>query len=188
MTDKGGPAASQRLFFALWPPAELATALSGIAAAATRRFGGQPSRRESLHLTLAFLGDVPFDAMPALLAAARQVAAPPFHLQIDRLGFWRHNCLLWAGCAPTPALQTLAAELGSALAAAGQPLPERQRAFAPHLTLARKLPAATSAAEVASHPCTGLPAWPCTRFVLVASQLSAAGSVYRPLAEFPLSA
>ncbi|MDR0776999.1 MAG: RNA 2',3'-cyclic phosphodiesterase [Azonexus sp.] len=188
MLENDGAAATQRLFFALWPSAELSAGLADIAAAAARRFGGQVSRRESLHLTLAFLGDVPGEAIPALLAAGRQVVAAPFHLQIDRLGFWRHNRLLWAGCAPVPGLQALAGELVAALAAAGQPLPERQRTFAPHLTLARKLPAATSIAEVGDFPCTSLPEWSCSRFVLVASRPSAAGSIYSPLAEFPLSA
>ncbi|HEX6733594.1 MAG TPA: RNA 2',3'-cyclic phosphodiesterase [Azonexus sp.] len=187
MTEEG-PAATRRLFFALWPPAELAAGLTDVATAAAQRFGGQPSRRESLHLTLAFLGEVADSALPAVLEAGRRVTAAAFELEIDRLGFWRHNRLLWAGCAPAPGLEVLVGSLGGALAAVGQPLPERQRMFTPHLTLVRKLPASTPPEAVGAFACGALPAWPCTRFVLVASRLSAAGSAYSPLAEFPLSA
>ncbi|MCL2524747.1 MAG: RNA 2',3'-cyclic phosphodiesterase [Betaproteobacteria bacterium] len=187
MTENGD-AATRRLFFALWPPAELAAGLDAIASAAAQRFGGKASRREKLHLTLAFLGEQSVAILPALHDAARRVAAAPFDLVVDRLGLWRHNRLLWAGCAPSPGLDALAAQLGAALASAGITWTERQRAFKPHLTLARKLPAATPAAEITAISCAGLPAWPCTRFVLAASQPSAAGSLYSPLAEFPLTA
>lgn len=189
MTDQLGPApVTRRLFFALWPPADVVDGLGELAVAAAQRFGGQPSRRETLHMTLAFLGEVAESEIPALIAAGHRVAAAPFSLQIDRLGFWRHNRLLWAGCAPDAGLDALVAALGQNLAAAGHALPGRSRAFTPHLTLVRKLPVTTSLEAVADFPCTGLPAWPCTRFVLVASQLSASGSSYSPLAEFTLAA
>ena len=47
-----------RLFFALWPPEDLSRALADGAEALARRFGGKPARRETIHLTLAFLGEV----------------------------------------------------------------------------------------------------------------------------------
>jgi len=188
VTEEGHAVATRRLFFALWPSAELAAGLAAIAAAGAQRFAGRASRRETLHLTLAFLGEVAIADLPALLAAAGRVRSGPFRLQVDRFGFWRRNRLLWAGCAPSPGLDALVAELGAALAAAGISWPDQQRAFTPHLTLARKLPASTPADEVERISCAGLPAWPCTHFVLVASSLSAAGPFYSPLAEFLLTA
>jgi len=185
MTDNGH-AATLRLFFALWPPAGLADGLAAMADAAVRRCGGRISRRENIHLTLAFLGERPAAALPALAEAGRRVAATSFELCIDRLGFWRHNQLLWAGCAPSSGLDALVAQLGAALAAAGGPAPERQHPFKSHLTLARKLPPATRAADIAGFLRADLPTWPCTRFTLTASCLSPAGPSYTPLAEFPL--
>ena len=185
MTDPAR-AATLRLFFALWPPAGLADDLAAIAGAAARRCGGRASRRENIHLTLAFLGELPAAAVPALVEAGRRIAAAPFDLRIDRLGFWRHNQLLWAGCAPSPGLDALAAQLDAALAV-GRPAPdERRPAFKAHLTLARKLPPATRPADVAGFFRADLPAWPCARFTLTASRLSPAGPSYTPLAEFLL--
>ncbi len=186
MAESGGPAATRRLFFALWPPARLAVELDHIATAAARRFGGKASRRANLHLTLYFLGEVADARLPLLLEAARRVRAAGFRLRIDRLGYWRHNRLLWAGCAPSAGLGALFAELEAALALAGQPPPKALRAFTPHLTLARKLPAATSPDEVRRIACAGLPDWPCEHFTLAESTLSPGGSIYRPLAEFAL--
>ncbi|PKO88377.1 MAG: RNA 2',3'-cyclic phosphodiesterase [Betaproteobacteria bacterium HGW-Betaproteobacteria-12] len=184
----GRAAATQRLFFALWPDIELAAGLDAVATAAARRFGGRPTRRETLHLTLAFLGDIAISEVPALIDAGRHVVASPFELNIDRLGFWRHNRLLWAGCAPIAGLDRLIAQLQAALAAAGYPLAIRQHSFTPHLTLVRKLPASTPPGEVGGFPLGQLAAWPCSHFRLVESRLTASGSEYTPIAEFPLAA
>lgn len=187
MPEAAGSAPAHRLFFALWPSAALADGLEQIATAAAGRFGGRPTRRETLHLTLAFLGDVAEPEVAAVVAAGRRVVASPFCLHIDRLGSWRHNRLLWAGCAPAAGLAALIEQLRGGLAAAGHPLAERQYTLTPHLTLVRKLPAATPADEVGQLPLAHLPEWPCTRFALVASQLSSLGPAYRTVAEFPLS-
>jgi len=124
--------------------------------------------------------------LPALVEAGRRVVAAPFDLRIDHLGCWRHNQLLWAGCAPSPGLDALVARLDAALVAAGGPPPERPRAFKSHLTLARKLPPATRHADIAGGLRADLPTWPCTRFTLTASRLSPAGPSYTALAEFAL--
>src|SRR5277367_2271198 len=61
---------ARRLFFGLWPPADVLASLSGwvIAIPAAHR-----SPADQLHLTVLFLGAVPAAAMPQLLAAAAQV-------------------------------------------------------------------------------------------------------------------
>ena len=63
-----------RLFFALWPPLEVAEQLAGVARAVAQQFGGKPTRQETLHLTLAFLGEVPDDRMSLLMQTARRNA------------------------------------------------------------------------------------------------------------------
>jgi 2'-5' RNA ligase len=112
--------ATARVFFALWPSPPLASALADVALAAAKRYGGRTSRPDTIHLTLAFLGEVPEAALPTLCALAAELKAPPFELVIDRLGFWPHNHLLWAGCSTTPApLQDMVLTLQKSLIAAG---------------------------------------------------------------------
>ena len=175
------------MFFALWPDARLANGLLEVANAAAEHCGGRPTRRETLHLTLAFLGDVAESSLPGILDAGHRVVAAPFSLTIDRLGYWRHNRLLWAGCAPLAGLEQLHGKLQLALADAGQALPGRQASFTPHLTLVRKLPADTPADAVSCFPLGDLPEWRCASFRLVQSRLTASGSRYETLAEFPLT-
>ena len=101
-----------RLFFALWPSRAAAERLASAATDAAARLGGRPTRLETLHLTLAFLGEVADERVPGLLALATNLPAAPFELRIDQPGYWRRNCLFWAGCSNVPApLDTLAAEL-----------------------------------------------------------------------------
>jgi len=109
-------------------------------------------------------------------------------LSIDRLGFWSHNHLLWAGCSKTPdALAALVSELQQTLVAAGFVVDRAERRFTPHVTLVRKIPVTT--APSADDPLAKIAPlnWPCSRWVLVRSSLSAAGSSYQVIAEFPLN-
>jgi 2'-5' RNA ligase len=66
-----------RVFFALWPSPEAARQLAAVAASFAAAAGGRATRLESLHLTLAFLGDVAVDRLPELERAARECAAKP---------------------------------------------------------------------------------------------------------------
>jgi 2'-5' RNA ligase len=53
-----------RLFFACWPDAALQEQLAQLGRQLQRQSGGKPSRRENLHLTLVFLGDVASSDLP----------------------------------------------------------------------------------------------------------------------------
>jgi RNA 2',3'-cyclic 3'-phosphodiesterase len=176
--------ARARLFFALWPSAEAAEQLAGIAGVTAADWGGKPTRRETIHLTLAFLGDVPESIIPGLVAVARRVQAAPFALQIDHLEFWQRQHLLWAGPSAVPAaLNALAERLHVELAEAGFGLADARRSFVPHVTLVRKTPLESAPRQL---PVISPIAWPVPGFVLVRSRLSAAGPDYQRIAEFPL--
>jgi 2'-5' RNA ligase len=176
--------ATARLFFALWPPAAVAQALGVLAADVARQAGGRATRPETIHLTLAFLGDVPLARQAELEAVARGVDATPFDLTIDRCGLWTHNRIFWAACGQPPAaLGALAGTLAAALAAAGFLASATRGRFMPHVTLVRRV-----ALPAPPLPACPPQAWPCQRFVLVRSMLTNAGSSYRVLAEFPLPA
>ena len=177
---------TMRIFFALWPSLQSAKHLATIAAETAARIGGRPTRQETIHLTLAFLGEVPEERAPELITIAEALRMSAFDLRIDRLGYWRHNHLLWAGCSEGPAqLAELASGLCRRLSEAGFSIDNGKRPFTPHVTLVRKVP------EPGPEP--SLPAiepitWTCPDFVLVRSRLSSDGPNYEALARFPLRA
>lgn len=191
--------ATARLFFALWPPAGVATALhvtardcAGRAVAVpvspggagasrpSRPSGARAMRPDTLHLTLAFLGEVPLVRLDALRALAARLRLPPFILTLDRLGYWPAPRIVWAGCTTLPApLARLAGELDGALRGAGFALPDRP--FAPHVTLLRGVPPPGPAA-LPSPPAI---IWPVAGFVLVVSTPGASTN-YRVLGQWPL--
>lgn len=169
--------ASQRLFFALWPDAEVRARLATWIPT-PHDHNGHPVPATNLHLTLTFLGNQSNAQRDCLEAAAARVSAGAFELAIDHLGYWSRPRIVWAGTQTAPsALMTLVERLNLALAACGyQPEP---RIFQPHITLARK--ALRPPAQ------TQLPAilWQAREFCLVAS-VATQGSEYRVLSRWPL--
>lgn len=136
-------------------------------------------------MTLAFLGEVPVSGLGDLLAIGRQVQAGPFDLKIDHLGDWSHNHLLWASCNEVPlGLSQLQHRLQFLLAEAGYSQGVAEQRFTPHITLIRKLPAATAATGAEHFPCPENMSWSCRSFVLVQSVLMSTGPNYRILEEF----
>jgi RNA 2',3'-cyclic 3'-phosphodiesterase len=173
-----------RVFFALWPPPESARQLADVADSFVTRAGGRATSQENIHVTLAFIGDVPVGRLADLERAAREVRGEAFALTLDRFGVWRHNRILWAGGSVLPpALAGLSAALGAALTAAGFAVADARRTFTPHVTLVRKV--VVLDAELPE--CQPV-AWNNRQFVLVRSTLSADASSYRSIAEFPLLA
>ena len=164
-----------RLFFALWPPPQAARALGEWARAVQRDSGGRATAEETIHLTLAFLGDV--DPARAA-AAARRVRGKTFELPVDAARYWKHNQIVWAGpTAMPPELADMVGRLHGALKADGYVLEERP--FAAHITLLRK------AGKPATLPQLPPVAWPAREFVLVRSTPSG-GSRYEMVERFAL--
>lgn len=172
-----------RLFFALWPPREIAERLARIAQANATRFGGKPTRQETIHLTLSFLGEVSDERLPQLIRSAEDVRSAPFDLDIDGLGFWQHNHLIWGRPLPSAALTELAGRLQNALTEAGFAHGREKYAFSPHVSLVRKVPQANVPLRFHVIEPTH---WHCASFVLVRSRLSDAPPTYETVYEFPL--
>ena len=162
--------------------------LADIADNAAACFGGRATRRETIHLTLAFLGEVLESRLPELCAAADSVRGETFTMTLDQLGFWQHNHLLWAGSqAPVAPLGELVSRLRKALANAGFRLDAEKKGFMPHVTLVRKIPASTAPLGSRQVPSIQAMAWHADRFVLVRSRLQPSGSEYLILREFFMS-
>jgi len=153
---------TERLFFALWPGETERADLVRLQRALPCR-GGRTTHPQDLHLTLAFLGEVPPERRPCCEAAADGIHARPFALRLDRVGYWPRPRILWCGSqvAPPPLL-ALVVSLTEALRPCGF-APER-RPYAVHVTLARKASAfnGKGAAEWNLD-------WPVSGFVLAAS-------------------
>lgn len=171
-----------RLFFALWPEDAVRAALAGTAAGLQRDCGGRPPSAENLHLTLAFLGDVPESRLPELfpVAAVAAASATPFVMTLDRIGWWPRQQLVWA-CPQTvpPPLQSMADILAGALRAAGFRVEKRR--FRPHVTLLR------DARQAPPRMACSLPPWQVSRMVLLCSERGSRGPRYRSAGEWLLS-
>jgi RNA 2',3'-cyclic 3'-phosphodiesterase len=171
-----------RLFFALWPDPQVRTALSRLAQEVAREGQGRAPRDSNLHLTLAFIGEVPQARIEALLEVGQRVAAvaSPFLLTLDRLGGRAHGIAWLAPPSLPEALHHLQAALTDSLAATGFSL--QQRVFRPHVTLARDCARPAHRGRVTPI------GWEVGRLSLVASTLAAGGSEYRNVGEWPLAA
>lgn len=129
MTDNEG----LRLFFAVTPAPAVTRRLATLAGRLAVLTGGRAQAAANLHLTLAFLGNVPRAQLPALKAignACRHHPASP--LTLTRIATLRSVVCIEPERTPM-ALATLQSELARALTAAGFQLESRR--FRPHLSL-----------------------------------------------------
>ena len=168
-----------RLFFALWPDAELQQVFFEAGSKLHARCGGRRTRRENIHLTLAFLGAVEAERMSRVTAVADQIVLPSFEMVFDRLGWWRQNQVAWAATSATPRpLIALVKQLQLGLAEQGFMFDERR--FVPHITLLRK--ANCPPGVIDSPPIV----WDAHDFVLVRSTLQNDGPHYAIEKRWPL--
>ena len=131
-----------RLFIAIQLNDEMKDALTRLQKQLQRQgVRGNFTRRENLHLTLAFSGEYPdpYDVNDIM----ETIDVEPFDISLDSLGsfgsrWWMGLSHTWSGeeddC---DELKTLAKHLRHALADAG--IPYDRKKFSPHITLVRKL-------------------------------------------------
>ncbi len=99
---------------------------------------GRWTRREALHLTLHFIGDVPEAVARAYARALADVQLPPFDMRVGGVGQFPINerpRVIWAGVENGPALRALHEASGRALESEG--FRRERRRFHPHVTLMR---------------------------------------------------
>jgi 2'-5' RNA ligase len=150
----------------------------------------------SLHLTLAFLGDLE-DERLAAAHEATQVAAQqgaPFALTLDQLGAFgppHAPRVIWAGVGgEVAALRRVQTTLADELDRRGFP-PQEHPDYSPHLTLARvkdRLPSTelTALQQRVNTPLAHTATWTVTTLDVMKSELVRPAARYTTLARYPL--
>ncbi len=154
-----------RLFLALCPPPAVQAALSEHAAQWRWNADAVRYAPADWHVTLHFLGAVPRARLDALQAALA-CGFTPFELRFGQAALWPHGLAVLLPMAVPAALQQLHDALGRRLRQLG--LRTDERAYRPHLTLARH---AAAAERPAQPPAWG---WTVQDYVLMESTGAAA--------------
>jgi len=148
-------------------------------------------RTERIHLTLRFLGEIDQEAIVKLSAILSDAYAgmAPFALSVKGVGAFpnvRRPSVIWAGIGPVDGVQ--AAHDAAEQAARTIGLPVENKAFRPHLTLARirdrRAASALTARLEAERGFVG-GEFTVGRVSLFSSELTPKGPIYRRLGEFP---
>ncbi|WP_291992668.1 RNA 2',3'-cyclic phosphodiesterase [Candidatus Accumulibacter sp. ACC003] len=162
------PAASARLFLALWPAADERRQLVRHAQDWSWRQGSALVQANDLHLTLHFIGALDRQRI-AEVSAGLQVPMAPFELSLTRAELWPRGLAVLRVGKPAAALIQLHDRLGQAMRALE--LPPEPRRFRPHVTLARRAAESTLPTTPPQH------IWRVSSYVLVES-LAHAGGAY----------
>ena len=177
-----------RLFVALELPEPLRQAVHEL------QFGLRGARwldGDSLHLTLAFIGEVDSSVRHRIEAALGDVTAPSLRMELHGLGCFPPrgaSRALWTGASPKAGLASLAQAVRRALGRAGF-TPERRK-FIPHATIARfRHPPSPADMEryLGAHSLFRTPRTDVASFHLFSSALRSSGARYTMETTFPLT-
>ncbi len=180
-----------RLFVALDLPAEVCDALDRDARDLKPYVAGARwSKRESLHLTLKFMGNADETLLPQITKTLAQIrSSEPVSLALRGIGFFpdqKQPRVMFCGVEHSPNLLEVVAAIESHLEPLG--FAPENRKYVPHITLARlgsarDIPKLVAAAEplAAYHFGAARP----EEFHLHQSVLKPVGSEYKKLATFP---
>lgn len=180
-----------RLFVALQIPEEVREAI----AALIRELkplddSWKWTRPENLHVTLKFLGEIQEVRLKQFTETLRAVRADlPIAMMFRGLGFFpdeKRPRVLWAGIEAPASLPALAESLEEAFVRMG--LPREEKAFTPHLTLARsKTGKPSPKLREAFSKCAerDFGAGKASAFHLIESRLKSTGAEYTTLQSFP---
>ena len=175
----------RRLFIAIRPPEAIRRQLLGL-------MGGLHDLRwqndNQLHLTLRFIGEVDQPMADDIAAELERIRFERFTIALDGVGRFekRRSGALWAGVQPKDQIKALAAKVERACQLAG--VEPEQRAYRPHITLARWNGRVSELARFLEHH-AGLASepWDVDEFILFESHLGQGGAHYEPVVEYPLA-
>jgi len=175
----------RRLFVALRLPSDIRSLLLATMGGIS---GARWQSEDQLHLTLRFIGEVDRHQAADVHAALGAVHHPPFELALNGLGLFDRRGkaeAVWAGVAPQAPVHSLHKKVDQALARVG--IAPDQRAFLPHITLAR-LKSSSGPVRNMMESAGGLssPHFKIGSFALVESRLTPEGAVYTDLETYQL--
>ncbi|MFC4348817.1 RNA 2',3'-cyclic phosphodiesterase [Kordiimonas lipolytica] len=138
-------------------------------------------RDDQLHLTLAFIGDVPKRTMHEIESELSRIIVTPFELDLRGVGLFgkpKQPKNLWAGVSDRKPLVHLHEKICFALESVGVDVERRK--YKPHVTLARFRRGAQARIGdwLTEHEILRTPAWTVDHFTLFSSQLTCEGSFY----------
>lgn len=167
-----------RLFAAIRPPADIRTRLLSLMGGIA---GARWQNDDQLHITLRFIGEIDPPRAEDLADALSAVRFAPFPVTLAGLGRFErkgHVETLWAGVQPREDLIRLHRKIDRACVRVG--LPADERAYLPHITLARlNRSAGSTEAFMTSHAGLSSAPFQVDRFALFESHLSQAGAIYQ---------
>jgi 2'-5' RNA ligase len=188
-----------RLFVALEIPSavrdNLAALLKNLSGVETPSAGKKARwvRPGNLHVTLKFIGEVAPAQLEAIRGALSTVrSGQPVELRFRGLGFFpseKRPRVFWAGLDASPNLAAIAGDIDQCLEKVG--IAREQRAFAPHLTLARFEPPGISEKlrlAVQENAARDFGELRTNEFHLIESKLKPVGAEYTTLQSFPFTA
>jgi 2'-5' RNA ligase len=150
--------------------------------------GARWQKREQLHLTLRFIGEVDGRDTSGIDDALAGIDAPAFDLQLHGVGQFgnKQPHTLWAAGRKNELLEHLARKVDTAIRRAGQP--QDAHKFVPHVTLARLgYSGLDKVVEwLTTHALATSDEFRVDAFNLYSSKLTSDGSIYRIEQEYPL--
>lgn len=154
--------------------------------------GANWQRRDQLHLTLAFIGEVDEQTAEDIDMTLAEIVTPAFDLHLEGVGLFgslREPRHLWAGVAPSEDLMRLQGKIESSLQRAGWI--SHHRKYKPHVTLARLGKGARAETALSRfldhHAAFRTGPFEVCEFTLFSSQLSRSGAFYTPEITYPLA-
>ncbi len=174
-----------RLFVAIRPPPAirhlLLASMGGIS-------GARWQSDDQLHLTLRFIGEVDRHRAGDIHAALGSVRHAPFKLSLNGMGSFDRRGFadaVWVGVTPREQVTALHRKVDTALTRVG--LPPDDRAFLPHITIAR-LNRNSGPIGNLLEEAGGLssPAFTVESFALLESDLTNEAAVYSMVERYPL--
>jgi 2'-5' RNA ligase len=177
-----------RLFVAIDLPDDLKNALGKLCSGID---GAKWVKRDQMHLTLRFIGDVDDDGLESIQSALQKIQSPAFDAHLEEIGQFPPKAkprVLWVGMKAPSALINLQRQINASITALG--LPPEDHPFSPHITLARfkTPPHAESVREYfASHAAFKTEPFPVQSFILFSSILAPQGPTYHKEGIYTLS-
>jgi len=174
-----------RLFVAIRPPKAIRALLLGAMGGIS---GARWQSEDQLHLTLRFIGEVDRHLADDVHAALGAIHQAPFEIALNGIGTFERRGqpdAVWAGVTPHEPLKALHNKVDAALTRVG--VAPDQRAFLPHMTLARLKRTSGPVGNLLERS-GGLASPPFTvaDFALFESTLTPDGALYSIVERYPL--